>query len=145
MTRPPRTDREATSGRSTDRVGGKEGRRGAAGSTSLSYLSFLLISRHTLSHILVIVFLFSLRNSAAIFYHNDAQKREAEERVAAETKRLGKQVVTEVVSFTKWWPAEEYHQRYLEKGGQVKIQRLQEAESSFADDGRVCRRAASRF
>jgi peptide methionine sulfoxide reductase MsrA len=54
--------------------------------------------------------------------------------VAAETKRLGKQVVTEVVPFTKWWPAEEYHQKYLEKGGQVKIPRLQEAESSFADD-----------
>jgi len=48
------------------------------------------------------------------------QKREAEERVAAETKRLGKQVVTEVVPFTKWWPAEDYHQKYLEKGGQVK-------------------------
>lgn len=40
--------------------------------------------------------------------------------MAAESKRLGKTVVTEVVPFTKWWPAEEYHQKYLEKGGQVR-------------------------
>jgi len=58
--------------------------------------------------------------SAAIFYHTEEQKTLAEDRVAAETKRLGKQVVTEVVPFTKWWPAEEYHQKYLEKGGQVR-------------------------
>ena len=55
---------------------------------------------------------------SAIFYHDDNQKQLAEAGVAAETKRLGKQVVTEVVPAGKWWKAEDYHQRYLEKGGQ---------------------------
>jgi len=55
---------------------------------------------------------------SAIFYHSPAQQQEAEERVKSETKKLGKQVVTEVTAFTHWWPAEEYHQQYLEKGGQ---------------------------
>jgi len=55
---------------------------------------------------------------SAIFYHSEEQKREAEERTKAEQEKLGKTVVTEIVPFTKWWPAEEYHQKYLEKGGQ---------------------------
>lgn len=58
---------------------------------------------------------------SALFYHSDAQKQLAEAGVASETARLGKTVVTEVVPAGKWWPAEEYHQKYLEKGGQCAL------------------------
>jgi peptide-methionine (S)-S-oxide reductase len=33
-------------------------------------------------------------------------------------KRLGQIIVTEILSSSTWYPAEEYHQQYLEKGGQ---------------------------
>jgi len=55
---------------------------------------------------------------SAIFYHNDEQKALAEAGVVEQTKKRGKQVVTEVKPAGEWWKAEEYHQRYLEKGGQ---------------------------
>ena len=61
---------------------------------------------------------------SAIFYHNEEQKKLAEEGVAAETKRRGKQVVTQIAPADesktdgKWFVAEDYHQKYLEKGGQ---------------------------
>ena len=54
---------------------------------------------------------------SAIFYHSEEQRKVAEESKAAEQERLGKTVVTEVVEAGTFWPAEEYHQRYLEKVG----------------------------
>ena len=39
--------------------------------------------------------------------------REAEQRMYGDVP-----IVTEVKPATVFWPAEEYHQRYLEKGGQ---------------------------
>jgi len=49
-----------------------------------------------------------------IFYHNDEQKRLAEEskRALEEAGRFDKPVVTEIVMFTKFFRAEEYHQDY---------------------------------
>lgn len=47
-----------------------------------------------------------------IYYHDDRQKQVAEE---AKAEIPG--CVVEVEPFTKFWPAEEYHQQYLEKGG----------------------------
>lgn len=58
---------------------------------------------------------------SAIFFHDEAQKTEATERCAAEAKKLGKEVVTEIAPIGKWYPAEEYHQKYLEKGGQCSL------------------------
>jgi peptide methionine sulfoxide reductase msrA/msrB len=54
---------------------------------------------------------------SAIFYHSDAQRQTAEE-VKARVDKSGKwkaPVVTEIVAATEFWPAEEYHQKYLEK------------------------------
>jgi peptide methionine sulfoxide reductase msrA/msrB len=54
---------------------------------------------------------------SAIFYHDDEQRRVAEQ-VKAEVDRSGKwprPVVTEIVAAGPFWPAEEYHQKYLEK------------------------------
>ena len=53
----------------------------------------------------------------AIFYHDDTQKRLAEESKAA-LERAGKlpgPIVTEIVPAGPFWPAEEYHQDYYEK------------------------------
>ena len=53
----------------------------------------------------------------AIFYHDDTQKRLAEESKAAleRTGKLPGPIVTEIVSAGPFWPAEEYHQDYYKK------------------------------
>jgi len=54
---------------------------------------------------------------SAIFYHSDAQ-RETAEAVKAKVDKSGKwksPVVTEIVAAGEFWPAEDYHQKYLEK------------------------------
>jgi peptide-methionine (S)-S-oxide reductase len=51
---------------------------------------------------------------SVIFYHDPAQKRLAEsykEKLAA-AGIWSKPIVTEIVPFTKFWPAEDYHQNY---------------------------------
>jgi peptide-methionine (S)-S-oxide reductase len=56
---------------------------------------------------------------SAIFYHSPEQKRAAEEsklRLEA-SGRLRRAVVTEITAASTFYPAEDYHQRYLEKRG----------------------------
>lgn len=52
-----------------------------------------------------------------IYYQNDAEKAIAEQQIAALTadEVYRKPIVTEVVPFTKFWKAEEYHQDYERK------------------------------
>jgi peptide-methionine (S)-S-oxide reductase len=54
---------------------------------------------------------------SAIFAHDDEQERTAKEFVEAIRPRYRRAVVTEIVPAAQFWPAEEYHQRYLEKRG----------------------------
>merc|ERR1712032_800012 len=49
---------------------------------------------------------------SGIYYHDEEQKKVAEEKKAAVSG-----AVTEIQEAEKFWPAEEYHQQYLEKGG----------------------------
>ncbi|HLC38378.1 MAG TPA: peptide-methionine (S)-S-oxide reductase MsrA [Candidatus Norongarragalinales archaeon] len=53
---------------------------------------------------------------SAIFFHSKEQ-----ERIAKESKeklvKSGKKAVTQIVPASKFYPAEEYHQRYFEKHG----------------------------
>jgi methionine-S-sulfoxide reductase len=52
---------------------------------------------------------------SAIFTHGETQ-REIAERVKAELQpQLSRPIVTEITPATAFWPAEDYHQRYLEK------------------------------
>jgi peptide-methionine (S)-S-oxide reductase len=56
---------------------------------------------------------------SAIFYHSPEQKRLAEEskkRLEAAGK-FRRPIVTEITEATTFYPAEDYHQRYLEKRG----------------------------
>ena len=52
---------------------------------------------------------------SAIFYHDDEQKRVAEEIIKefADEDIYDKPIVTEVTAFDKFWPAESYHQEYF--------------------------------
>lgn len=52
-----------------------------------------------------------------IFYHNDEQKRLAEEsrKALAESGQFDKPIVTEIIKFSKFYKAEDYHQNYYKK------------------------------
>ncbi len=54
---------------------------------------------------------------SAIFVHDAEQKDVAEASKARAQERFRRQVVTEITPATDFYPAEEYHQRYLEKRG----------------------------
>lgn len=54
---------------------------------------------------------------SAIFYHSEEQKRTAEvlQQEYEQQQIFSGPMVTEIVPFTNFWPAEEYHQNYFEK------------------------------
>jgi len=56
---------------------------------------------------------------SVIFYYTDAQKEQAEasKRELQASGKYEADIVTEIVPATRFWRAEEYHQRYLEKRG----------------------------
>jgi peptide-methionine (S)-S-oxide reductase len=56
---------------------------------------------------------------SVIFYYNDEQRKEAEEskQRLQESGKYKNKIVTEIVPAPRFWRAEEYHQRYLEKRG----------------------------
>jgi len=51
----------------------------------------------------------------AIFYHDENQKRLAEESKKSLSKRFKEPIVTEIVPASEFYPAEEYHQDYYIK------------------------------
>ena len=52
---------------------------------------------------------------SVIFYHDEKQKEIAERSKERAQKRFAAPIVTQIVPFTKFWPAEEYHQDYFRK------------------------------
>jgi peptide-methionine (S)-S-oxide reductase len=53
-----------------------------------------------------------------IYYHTEEQKAAAVISMAGLQDTLGKPLATELLASTKFWLSEDYHQQYLEKGGQ---------------------------
>lgn len=53
----------------------------------------------------------------AIFFHTPEQERIAIESRDRHQQQLRKPIATEITPATQFWPAEDYHQRYLEKRG----------------------------
>jgi methionine-S-sulfoxide reductase len=52
---------------------------------------------------------------SAIFYHDEQQRETAERAKAAAQQKWPRPIVTEIVPATPFWPAEEYHQDFLQK------------------------------
>src|SRR3954471_5284201 len=55
---------------------------------------------------------------SAIFTHDGEQQRAAVASRDEYQRGLKRQIVTEIVPVASFWPAEDYHQQYLEKRGQ---------------------------
>jgi len=55
---------------------------------------------------------------SVIFYHSPEQKAAAEKSKIDMSGRFNRPIVTQIEPARKFWRAEEYHQRYLEKRGQ---------------------------
>ena len=53
---------------------------------------------------------------SAIFYHNDAQRETALETKAFEERQRNKKIQTEIVPFSRFYLAEDYHQKYYLRG-----------------------------
>lgn len=54
---------------------------------------------------------------SAIFVHSNSQRETAESSKSARQQELAQPIVTEITEAAAFWPAEDYHQRYLEKRG----------------------------
>ena len=54
---------------------------------------------------------------SAIFVLDEAQKEQAQEAQRKAQANWAQPIVTEIVSASTFWPAEEYHQQYLRKQG----------------------------
>jgi len=56
---------------------------------------------------------------SVIFFHSESQQQTARQAISNQNQsgRWQQPLVTQLVAAPEFWPAEEYHQRYLEKNG----------------------------
>lgn len=55
---------------------------------------------------------------SGIYYHTESQRLAAMRSKDLEQTKYEIPIVTEILPSKKWYPAESYHQQYLQKGGQ---------------------------
>lgn len=75
----------------------------------------------------------SRQYKAVVFYHDDDQKRLAiagRDRLAA---KLGKTIHTEVLPYSRFYAAEDYHQKYYLRGHRQLLMQLQQHYPQAAD------------
>lgn len=71
-----------------------------------------------------------------IFYHSPEQKKAAEssKETLEKSGRFKAKIVTEITAYTKFWPAEDYHQHYFKKSPiRYKYYRYQSGRDEFLD------------
>ncbi len=56
---------------------------------------------------------------SAIFTHNEEQKSLAHSTMKKQSSRYSQPIVTEITPMACFYPAEEYHQQYIEKGNRT--------------------------
>jgi peptide-methionine (S)-S-oxide reductase len=59
---------------------------------------------------------FSRQYASIIFYHNDEQKAAAEASKKEREDKTGRKIFTELIPHTRFWRAEDYHQKYYLRG-----------------------------
>ena len=59
---------------------------------------------------------YSIQYKSAIFYHNEEQKRLAVETKEQQEIKRGKSIYTEIVPYSRFYLAEDYHQKYALRG-----------------------------
>jgi methionine-S-sulfoxide reductase len=67
-----------------------------------------------------------------VYYHGPEQEASARKRFEQETTKYTRVIHTECKAATPFWPAEQYHQQYLEKGG--RSGRPQLADKGITDE-----------
>jgi methionine-S-sulfoxide reductase len=67
----------------------------------------------------------STQYKAVVFYHNDDQKRLAEESRERLAAKLNRRIFTEVTPVSRFYPAEAYHQKYYLRQNRALLQELQ--------------------
>jgi peptide-methionine (S)-S-oxide reductase len=67
-----------------------------------------------------------------VYYHTDEQEALARARFEAELSKYKRPIATECMAAKPFWPAEEYHQQYLAKGGRFGTP--QSAEKGSTDE-----------
>ncbi|CAE7787701.1 unnamed protein product, partial [Symbiodinium microadriaticum] len=58
---------------------------------------------------------------SGIYYHTEDQKALAFRSKDLEQQKYTDPIVTEILPAKEWYRAEDYHQKYLEKGGQCSV------------------------
>ena len=59
---------------------------------------------------------YSTQHKSAIFYHNEEQKKLAIETREQQELKLGSSIYTDIVPYTRFYLAEDYHQKYALRG-----------------------------
>jgi peptide-methionine (S)-S-oxide reductase len=75
---------------------------------------------------------FGRQYRTGIYFHTPKQEETARRLLQEEVARTNKPVATEVEPARAFWPAEEYHQKFLEKGGRLGMP--QSAEKGNTDE-----------
>jgi peptide-methionine (S)-S-oxide reductase len=84
----------------------------------------------------------SRQYASIVFYHDEAQRRLAEEVLAREATRRGRPVTTEVVAYERFYLAEDYHQKYRLRSRPeflAEFQAIYPEEADFVDSTAVAR------